>query len=207
MSIIFIFWWCCLLPLLASYDLQRGISEYSTPSLVILGTAKGGTTDMWEMVHILHKGFASYSSAAFSSRCPCRIRPWKELMFFNDKYDFCYSADNIQTWCNVSELSTLLRCPISVFTNQSTPHRMMVSLCNAELQRRKVSVPVFTATASPLLLLLASPSSDALMKTYQDTQAAPLFATFLRDPTRATVSLYNHGMVRQLSHVSYGFAL
>jgi hypothetical protein len=176
-----------------------GISSGATPSVVILGTAKGGTTDIWDLLHVIHSGFSTFASKEYSNKCPCRIRPWKELLFFNDYHDYCNNHNNnssVRKFCNVSEISTLLRCPTSVFVNHSLKQSDMLLACHNDLAAKHASAPVFTATASPMLLQSAKSAGFALMQLFRETKAPPFFVVLLRDPTRATISLYNHGMVR-----------
>lgn len=190
------FLWIYLLRTYVVADiLYSGITDRATPSVVILGTAKGGTTDIWDLLHVLHRGFATFVPVTYSPLCPCRIRPWKELLFFNENHSYCTTDQNVRKSCNASQMSTLLRCPTSVFLNHSYHHSDLLLACLNDLTAKQASVPLFTATASPMLLQSAKSASFALTELYGETKSPPFFVVLLRDPTRATISLYNHGMV------------
>lgn len=195
-GLLFVLYW---LAYAASYVVCVGITQQATPSVVILGTAKGGTTDIWNLLHILHAGFASFATKDLKGEPlengRSQIRPWKELLFFNERYDYCKSGNN-KRYCDVSEMSTLLHCPSQVFFSGNTPHSKIIQKCKDDIRVRNISIPLFTATASPMLFQSAQAASPPLMHLYHETKSPPFFAVLMRNPTKATISLYNHGMVR-----------
>lgn len=119
------------------------LSYSSIPSLIILGTSKGGTTDLWDLLHYYHLGFlsisfstlttnylsnfsnSSNSSTLFNSSNHLKslkslkviksqlIHPWKELDFFS-----LSSYNNIcyiQSKCTINKMKILLNCPTNIF--------------------------------------------------------------------------------------------
>lgn len=107
----------CLLGLFAlSVALEpvpHALSEAAVPSLVLLGTAKGGTTDLWHMIHRVHKGFCSYdprTSKTVGQQYPEHIQTKKELDFFSQGLDSVCSGTSGNV-CSAADMRVLLRCP------------------------------------------------------------------------------------------------
>lgn len=107
----------------------QGLSDTAAPSLVLLGTAKGGTTDVWHMIHRIHKGFCSFDPQtfeSFDSQYPEHIQTKKELDFFGDGLDSVCSGVNgagyKKLFCTPDEMGSLLRCP-NVLVNQWVEER------------------------------------------------------------------------------------
>lgn len=116
------------------------LSEASIPSLVLLGTAKGGTTDLWHMLHRVHKGFCSYDRSEAGmykiGQFPEHIQTKKELNFFSSTIDsVCFGAlsnphegggsGTSENLCSPRDLSSLLRCP-NTLLNQLIDERKRV---------------------------------------------------------------------------------
>lgn len=107
----------CILALILFPEtvLTQGLSEDAIPSLILLGTAKGGTTDLWHMIHRLHKGFCSYdphTTKSFDQQFPEHIQTKKELDFFSRGFDsVCSGSDSSEDVCTARDMSVLLRCP------------------------------------------------------------------------------------------------
>jgi hypothetical protein len=105
---------------------RQGLSDRAVPSLVMLGTAKGGTTDIWHMIHRIHKGFCSYdprTTEKFDRQFVEHIQTKKELDFFSagldsvcsgsdsDSGDVSGSGSHRRNICSPSDMGALLRCP------------------------------------------------------------------------------------------------
>jgi hypothetical protein len=185
------------LALPSSPSLFPELNSQAVPSLVILGVAKGGTTDLWDLLHIYHKGFHIHSYLNPLEKKV--IHPWKELDFFSLNYrtNVCFTDPRN---CSVEKMTILLNCPTVVFESliQSQQSQGMAQIernCLNEITKRKILPSLFTATASPALLYSASSASKILMKLSRKTKASPLFLLLLRNPIDWIISMYNHGMV------------
>jgi hypothetical protein len=186
------------------------LNSSAVPSLVILGIAKGGTTDLWDLLHSYHRGFQSYSHTSTSSHRGHLIHPWKELDFFSSHTSTNICSD--LTHCSIQKIKTFFSCPSSVFQNSfashspSSPRELnstpspshLLELCSHEILHRKIIPSLYSATASPSLIFSAPSASKVLMKFYEITQAAPLFIVLFRQPIDWVISMYNHGMVSLL---------
>jgi hypothetical protein len=193
------------------------LNSSAIPSLVILGIAKGGTTDLWDLLHNYHRGFQSYSYSSTSSRSTpphkSLVHPWKELDFFSFHSSTNICSDLVH--CSIENIKTFLSCPTSIFQNSlhshsplkesnqtpthllhAPPHPLhLLELCSHEILHRKIIPSLYSATASPSLIFSAPSASKVLMKFYEVTKAAPLFLVLFRHPIDWVVSMYNHGMV------------
>jgi hypothetical protein len=157
--------------------------------LVILGAAKGGTTDIWNMLHTYH---SKYNSV--------RLTPWqteKELNLLDPTV--CQ-----ESLCNSSELYYLLRCPYQLL--RKTERKNVLQVCydfqQSRLEKyrnpiaaRMMSKKMHTLTARPSLLFSYTDASKLLMQISKETHYRPLFIVLLRQPVHRIVSLYNHGQV------------
>jgi hypothetical protein len=187
------------------------LNPKAIPSLVILGVAKGGTTDLWDLLHTYHTGFQVHtkqhqqhqqhpSHENSHSDKKMMIHPWKELDFFTSHHrtNVCYpTAPHEKRNCSIEKMKILLNCPTGVFEssihNQDIAH--IEKNCLNEINRRQIIPSLFTATASPSLLYSAASASQVLMQFYQTTHVAPLFLLLLRNPIDWIISMFNHGMV------------
>lgn len=171
------------------------LNYQAVPSLVILGVAKGGTTDLWDMLHTYHRGFQSYSQQQNLNKI--LINPWKELDFFSfHSTNVCSIKHN----CSIEQVKILLNCPTSTFRSVSSSSSSysldnLVNSCQHDIEQRKIRISLYTATASPSLIYSASSASNILMRFYSLTRVPPLFVVLFRNPTDWVISMYNHGMV------------
>ena len=189
-------------------------SERSVPSVVILGTAKGGTTDLWYYLMNHHEMFSRIGAL-----------PRKELDFPM----ICKSFEkNSNEACKADEIQTLLLCPRNViypsidfqradcskksidcdlspsfqienpllrYTRQEK--QALLSKCSAS-QNRTLSRPIqYTIDATPGFLNRYSETSYYLQKLNKHAHNIPLFICLLRNPVTRTISLYNHWYVQR----------
>ena len=105
-----------------------GLSNQAVPSLVLLGTAKGGTTDLWHILHNLGIGFEQYEKGSAS-----HIQTRKELDFFSG--ELCTSSTSV---CPAEQMEWLLRCPNSVLSQYSLEGIHMVRVCQEWLEERQI---------------------------------------------------------------------
>lgn len=106
-----------------------GLNKNAVPSLVLLGTAKGGTTDLWHIIHNLNIGFEQYEKGSSQ-----HIQTKKELDFFGGSY--CVSESSAV--CPVSQMKSLLRCPNSVFSQFSLEGVHMARVCQEWLEKGQI---------------------------------------------------------------------
>jgi hypothetical protein len=118
--------------LMNAQEHKKGLDRKAVPSLVLLGTAKGGTTDLWHIIHKLKIGFDQYENGQTN-----RIQTRKELDFFGGT--FCVS-DTTSAVCPVSHMETLLRCPNSILSEYSLEGLHMVRVCQEWLDKRQMGV-------------------------------------------------------------------
>ncbi len=137
------------------------------------------------------------------------IRPWKELDFFSShRSNICstsissthqHSDSHLhsQSSCSIEKMKVFLNCPSIVFMKsmKNDNSSEIYEACKSEIEKRKISPPLFTGTASPSLLFSAPTASPTLMQLYQHTMVPPLFIVLFRNPVDWLVSMYNHGMV------------
>lgn len=115
---------------LVSAEDEFGLSSEAVPSLVLLGTAKGGTTDLWHIIHNLKIGFEQYEASSVD-----HIQTKKELDFFSGV--LCTSSSRFE--CPPEHLKILLRCPNSILNEYSLEGIHMVNVCQEWLQQKHIS--------------------------------------------------------------------
>lgn len=174
----------------SSPNSQLGLQKNAIPSLVVLGTAKGGTTDIWHLIHKYHSGFSQFILGEND-----RIQTKKELDFFTSS-SMCFN-------CSPAQLRFLFRCPNHII---STPpyDSSLLKRCASWLHANKVDAPMYTITASPSLFYEYQKASLVLGNILYKTSTYPLFLVLLRNPVDRARSLYNHWMIQEKSN---GYAL
>lgn len=163
---------------------NMGLQSKATPSFVILGTAKGGTTDIWHLVHKFYYGFAQ-----FHPKDPFqRIQTKKELNFFNP---------SLCELCSPMQFRSFFRCPSLVINNPKENEPSLMKRCSQWLLNNKIDAPEYTITASPSLMYEYVNASLVLGKLANQSTFTPLFLILLRNPITRIQSLYNHWMIQE----------
>lgn len=105
-----------------------GLDENASISLVILGEAKAGTSDMYEQIAAIHSGFMR------------SVRVRKEIDFSW----FCDSDD-----CTPDVISDLINCPQSVISTSGTVKTEIAAACSRYATTSTTPIPSFTIAALP----------------------------------------------------------
>jgi hypothetical protein len=105
-------------------------------SLLIQGTAKGGTTDIWHMIHKLPLGFHFQTS----NKSLSSIQLKKELNFWSGGVcaeSFSNSNEQLRI-CSANEMKVLLNCPRILLDQHSLQGKDLIRACQRWLQDRQL---------------------------------------------------------------------
>jgi hypothetical protein len=191
------------------------LSSHAVPSLVILGAAKGGTTDVWDMLATHH----------------CKFNNGKHLTWKIEKevnllaHQLCGIEKDM---CSARDVYMMLRCPRKLASDenfsackafyeskqlQASASASMESIKSSISERERATVSVerkvsyksesdrfrYTATARPSLFFLYTQGSQLFRHIYQETKTPSLYMVLLRNPVERAISLYNHGQMFRLA--------
>lgn len=167
-----------------------GLQESSLPHLVILGVAKGGTSELWHSIMTQHPYFQRYSNVP-----ELKYLPVKELNFPGVCASMSIGATSL---CNASIIDTLLKCP-KYINDQTTrdfqPKNFHKSInnCTKWLNKYRHTVTYnYTIDANPSYLYYHQLSKNYLSQFHKQGYKKPLYIALLREPISKIISLYNH---------------
>lgn len=177
-------------------DFQNNeLDEYATPSLLITGVAKGGTTDLWSLLTSVYPDFmCSPTKNIKSNSKSCSLE--KE---FNSFYVSGSYKDNYK--CPAEVLTKLMQCPENIVRNNDFSRN--ITRCEEWLgsDYGKTSKPKFTIDAYPMLMRdsCCEPKLAAMINWNKENdqcnikrKKTPKIIVLLRDPYNRTISYYNY---------------
>ena len=183
---------------------HRGIDPNAVPNVIVSGVAKGGTTDIWNLVETFDEDFVARSEPMS-----------KQLMDLEKEFNTPFiSGDYIRNKigfpCPADTLQNIMRCPRSIMQSSSDEHggrnltkcAMWLNKQPASLYQNRIA-PKFTMDAYPYLmrnnhgdmkniLLLNSNNSRCRFK----GKRTPLLISLVRDPYDRVISYYNYFILR-----------
>ena len=185
------------------------LNSNAVPSLVILGAAKGGTTDVWDMLTTFHSKFNNP-----------KLRPWKIEKEVNLLSPHMCSRDhNKHEGCTPTprDVYLMLRCPrkLAIQENYTACKQFFETqqLRQQHPRQHKSTLPQpqraasplsplhfeYSATARPTLFFLYTQAAQLFRQLTARTHTPSLFMVLLRNPVDRAVSLYNHGQMLKLA--------
>lgn len=153
-------------------------SVVPSPSLIILGQARGGTTDAFNLIQKHHPLFqlqheGSYKEFNFARFCS----------FLDQCCNFTCTADIVQM---------MLACPGDIVGNQSPP--MQYKACRSwVLATKNVKQPCATMDAAPSLFSRFY-SGTSILNTFNQQRGSsvwPITLLFVREPVSRIIALYS----------------
>jgi hypothetical protein len=154
---------------------HRGLDHRAVPSFVILGVAKGGTTDLYSMISSLHSGFHS------------------------DKFKEIDVANLCEQPCTPEKLQCLIQCPKLTYFNCSKSVGRATNItddksCSMWLAHFNTTAASYkyTMEANPSQYLRTAQYPHFFQDLAQQSAFQTLFLLSLREPVSTIRSLFNH---------------
>ena len=185
----------------------KGIDQWAVPNVIIAGVAKGGSTDIWNVIEVYHSDFLALGVAGGK---PLELEKEFNIPFISGDY---LSHQELYP-CPAEVLTSLMRCPRSVMTNDRAHEHdnggRNLTKCHLwldgamPLYKSRIA-PKYTMDAYPYLmrnsheemnhiLLLNANNSNCRHST--TGPRSPLFISLTRDPYNRVVSYYNYFLLR-----------
>lgn len=195
-----------ILPDFSSGAGSQGIDIHAVPNVIISGVAKGGSTDIWNLIETFDGDFVAKSG------------PGKDLLMLEKEFNLPFiSGDYInhksEYPCPAETMTMLLKCPSSIMQNDHgqehngrnlTKCAKWLSATPEKTHATRIA-PKYTMDAYPYLmrnnhkdmkniLLLNSP--NPLCSHSTPSARRPLIISLVRDPLARVVSYYNYFILR-----------
>ena len=187
--------------LLAGY---RGIDVNAVPNIIVAGVAKGGSTNIWNLIEAFDDG--DFVARPGPDKPPLSLEKEFNLPFVSG--DFIRRAE--QYPCPAETLQMLMRCPMSIMPSTNDENgRRNVTKCamwldgQPETAYKTRVAPRYTMDAYPYLmrnnhgdmkniLILNKANTKCKFK----GNRRPLLISLVRDPYARVISYYNYFILR-----------
>ena len=185
----------------------RGLDPWAVPNVIVAGVAKGGSTDLWNVIEAYHEDFLA---RGMPGGMPLELEKEFNIPFISGDY-----LKHKETYpCPAEVLTALMKCPQSVMQNDPGHEHdhggRNLTRCRQWLEGRSPAsktrvAPKYTMDAYPYLMrnsheemrnILLLNSNNSRCRASTTGPRSPLFISLTRDPYNRVVSYYNYFLLR-----------
>lgn len=185
----------------------QGLDPWAVPNVIVAGVAKGGSTDLWNVIEAYHDAFLARGAPG---GVPLELEKEFNIPFISGDY---LKQKEVYP-CPAEVLTALMKCPLSIMKNDPGHEHdhggRNLTRCNQWLEGRspgsKMRVaPKYTMDAYPYLMrnsheemhnILLLNANNSRCRASTTGPRSPLFISLTRDPYNRVVSYYNYFLLR-----------
>ena len=185
---------------------RRGIDPNAVPNVIVSGVAKGGSTDIWNLMEVFDEDFVA-RAAPGTKNPPLDLEKEFNIPFISGDY----IQHKREYPCPAETLQMIMRCPRSIMRSSTDEHggrnltkcAQWLSATPPLPQFKDRVAPKYTVDAYPYLMrnnhgdmknILLLNSNNSACKFHG--KRTPLLISLVRDPYDRVVSYYNYFILR-----------